>query len=249
MTSVVHYDDRLVGDNHSEFHAHPEFGRPVSYKFRRESGFLGSGFLTGALLVIFLMYYRGGGWEALRPITSLFDFSTQPSEYGPIGGGGQTSPPRSSTSSNLLRVVGSNANLRACPGLDCEVITSLQMGTTVTDLRERETRDAVEWLRVGAGGTEGWVARSLLQVTGAAGSDSSFGQPPPRSNTGPTTLRVRVSGLRMRECPGYNCAEIESLPYGTTITYLGQESIVDSERWYKIRYRSLDGWVSRQDLE
>jgi len=243
MTAVANYDFNISG-----FITHPEFGTAVGYRYKRESGFFSGGLLSGILTILLLLYF-GGGPYALRPITFVANKKAKEKylqeqkylEDRDKGGGGGGVPPPAVIFYQLRT---QNVNLRICPGLDCEPIYTLQLGMQIADAKGREYRDNIEWVRVSVNGREGWVSRSLLQGPGEGPPQPSQRPPDVAAN-----LRVRISDIWLRECPGLSCKEIEPLPLGAPVADLGQSRPIDAEWWIKIRYGSREGWVVRNTLE
>jgi SH3 domain-containing protein len=247
MTAVANFDENFALKSFPGFITDPEFGRAAGYQYKKESGYFSGGLLSGILAILLLLYF-GGGPYALRPITFVADRKAKEKyleeqrylqDRTTNGGGGPLTPP-----SAFYQIRTENVNMRICPGLDCEPIYTLQPGMQIADARGREYRDNIEWIRVSVNGREGWVSRNLLIAPGDA--------PPPQRPpdvAGPNNLRVRISDIWLRECPGLNCREVEPLPLGALVANLGQSKPVDAEWWIKIRYGNREGWVVRNTLE
>lgn len=249
MTAVANLD---APDLYSRFIHHPELGIPAGYRYKRESGFFSGGLLSGILAILLLLYF-GGGPYALKPITFVADrkakekyieeqkyLEERHKDKEGIGGGPHPT--------NFYEVVTANVNMRMCPGLDCEPVYTLQPGMQIENLKERDYRDNIEWVRVGVNGRQGWVSRNLLVGPGDVPPPQ---QAPPQRlpDGGPNSLRVRISDIWLRECPGLNCREVEPLPLGALVANLGESRPVDAEWWVKIRYGNREGWVVRNTLE
>jgi Bacterial SH3 domain len=247
MTAVATYDEKIALGNFSGFTTQPEFGMPVGYRFKRDTGFFSGGLLSGILTILLLLYF-GGGSPALQPITFVANKKAKeryledrrileeirrgdPENRGPGSG------------TILYEINRAGVNMRVCPGLDCEPIYTLQPGMQIIDAGGREIRDNIDWIRVNVNGREGWVSRRYLQLPGGPTP------PPPGNPIGPDSLRVRISDIWLRECAGLNCREIEPLPLGALVANLGQSRPVDGDWWIKIRYGAREGWVIRNTLE
>jgi len=246
MTAVANYDKNFALGGFSGFITQPEFGTPVGYRFKRDTGFFSGGLLSGILAILLLLYF-GGGPYALRPITFVADRKAKERylEDQKILIEIRKGPdyPGVPTGRTIYELRSANVNMRICPGLDCEPIYALQPGMEIVDAGGREFRDGVDWIRVSVNGREGWVSRRYLLGPG---------DPPisaPVNPVGPDNLRVRVSDIWLRECPGLICREIEPLPLGAAVANLGQSRPVDAEWWVKIRYGAREGWVIRNVLE
>jgi Bacterial SH3 domain len=219
----------------------------MSYPFKRDTGFFSGGLLSGILTILLLLYF-GGGPYALRPITFVADRKAKERyledrkilEEIRNDPGRRPQPGPTAT----YEVRSPNVNMRICPGLDCEPIYTLQPGMQIADTGGGEFRDGIDWIRVSVNGREGWVSRRYLHIPG-----SQPLPPPPPNTVGANRLRVRISDIWLRECPGLNCREIEPLPLGALVADMGQSTPVDAEWWIKIRYGSRAGWVIRNTLE
>lgn len=243
MTAVADYDLNFSG-----FITHPEFGTAVGYRYKKETGLFSGGLLSGILTILLLLYF-GGGPYALRPITFVGNrrakekyledqryLEDRDKGVVVVGAGGPPPP------AFFYQLRTPNVNLRICPGLDCEPIYTLQPGMQIADARGKEYHDNIEWVRVSVNGREGWVSRSLLQGPADVAS-------PPRPPESTNNLRVRISDIWLRECPGLSCREIEPLPLGALVAGLGESRPADAEWWVKIRYGNREGWVVRNTLE
>jgi Bacterial SH3 domain len=245
MTAVATYDENFTPGSFSGLTTHPGFGMPVSYKFKRDTGFFSGGLLSG-IITILLLLYLGGGPNALQPITFVVNkkakdkYQEDRRILEEIRRNPENLPPQ--TGAIIYGVRSPNVNMRICPGLDCDVIYTLQPGMQIADAGAREYSDYIDWIRVSVNGREGWVSRRLLLLPG---------DPPPTivNPVGPDSLRVRISDIWLRECPGLTCREIEPLPLGALVANLGQSRPVDAEWWIRIRYGSREGWVIRNTLE
>jgi hypothetical protein len=246
MTAVASYDENLAPGSLSGFTTHPEFGTPMSsHLSRKDTGFFSGGLLSGILTILLLLYF-GGGPPAIQPITFVVNkrakdqykadqqLLAQCRNLGAI----QNPPP----GTTIYEIRNPNVNMRMCPGFDCDPIYTLQPGMQIADAGGREFRHGIDWIRVSVNGREGWVSRGLLHIPGSP-------LPPTPDPVGPNSLRVRISDIWLRECPGLTCREIEPLPLGTLVTNLGDSRPVDAEWWIRIRYGSREGWVIRNTLE
>jgi hypothetical protein len=245
MTAVANYDEKFALGSFTGFATHPEFGTPVGYRFKRDTGFFSGGLLSGILTILLLLYF-GGGPIALRPITFVADrkakerYLEDQRVLEEIRRDPEHRLPR--PDSTIYEVRSSSVLMRICPGLDCEPILTLQPGMQIEDARGREFRDNIEWARVSVNGREGWVSRRYLIRPGEQLQR-------PDDPIAPNNLRVRISDIWLRECPGLTCREIEPLPLGASVAGLGQSRPVDAEWWVKIRYGAREGWVVRNTLE
>jgi hypothetical protein len=66
------------------------------------------------------------------------------------------------------RLTTENINLRAGPGAECEIVRVLDQGTEVTVTSGPVDADDRLWVRVEAGGDEGWLADEFLGEAGAS---------------------------------------------------------------------------------
>lgn len=66
---------------------------------------------------------------------------------------------------------------------------------------------------------------------------------------GSQTMRVKLNGLSVHKCPGYECETVATLPLGAQVSLLGQCNTSAGEEWCRIRSGNGEGWVSRYYLE
>jgi hypothetical protein len=246
MTAVATYDENFAPGSLSGFTTHPEFGTPMSsHLSRKDTGFFSGGLLSGILTILLLLYF-GGGPPAIQPITFVFNKRAREQSLADRKlleqcRNGEV-PPVIRPGSIIYEIRNANVNMRICPGFDCDPVYTLQPGMQIADAGGREFRHGVDWIRVSANGREGWVSRGLLHLPGSP--------PPPSPNpVGPNSLRVKISDIWLRECPGLTCREIEPLPLGALVTNLGDSRPADAEWWIRIRYGPREGWVIRNTLE
>jgi len=74
-----------------------------------------------------------------------------------------TTATTSASSGTVLRVKLNKLTVHRCPGYDCEILSSLPLGTKVVLLGDRDGSLGEEWCRVRAGKVEGWVSRYYLE--------------------------------------------------------------------------------------
>ncbi|MBK9315884.1 MAG: SH3 domain-containing protein [Acidobacteria bacterium] len=160
-----------IWDGRSGYFARPHALNPVYKQQGRDFGLVLLGFLLGVVLLVGLMWYRGGSSDSgISTITNILDFRRKTPEsnqnVGPNGGLitpqqpiQQATPFRAST----LRVKVDNLTLRSCAGFDCSSLTTLPRGATVSLLGERQFAHDQEWVKVRIGSQEGWVSRYFLE--------------------------------------------------------------------------------------
>ncbi|MBK8316359.1 MAG: SH3 domain-containing protein [Acidobacteria bacterium] len=147
MTAAVNYDVPVV----SQYQG-------------RDFGQILLGFFLGIVVIMLLLYYRGGS-GSLIPITSMFDRyrSSPATNPPPTTSRGRIEEGSVIPGARALRVKVDNLNLRTCPGFDCQPVATLPRGIAVTDLGQREFSSGQEWFKIRVGNYEGWVIRYYLE--------------------------------------------------------------------------------------
>lgn len=159
--------------------------RSDTLEYRRDYGFGFGGFLVGVALILLIFWYRGGFTIGSGPL-SIFDFRSRQDpdtlatstpipvydssddyngsgQYTRPSQNGQTGSRNGRGRTGELRVRVSNLQMRRCPGEECQRIATLPLGANVALLGQRDFVYDQEWVRVRAGGQDGWVNRYYLE--------------------------------------------------------------------------------------
>jgi hypothetical protein len=96
-------------------------------------------------------------------------------------------PPAAAVVRPTLFVAVNRLNLRACPGMDCPKISSLQRNEEVEKIG-----DADDWsqIKVKSSGTIGWVSSRYLSATPVAAPPEIVAPPPPEGVTPPPAVEM-----------------------------------------------------------
>jgi uncharacterized protein YraI len=149
------------------------------------------------------------------------------------GSGGQIIP-------NVVGLVvnASLLNVRAADNLRATVLERIRGGSLVTVLARNA---AATWLRVRTpSGVIGWVNARYIQTNlpnlRSLPVDSATGVAPQ-----PTGVRGQlISGLRLREGPGFTFRQYFVIEWGQTVDLIGRSS---DGQWYETIYNGQRGWI------
>jgi uncharacterized protein YgiM (DUF1202 family) len=137
-----------------------------------------------------------------------------------------------------------SVNLRAEPGLDGELLTTLPAGTSGTVLAGPETVDGSDWYQLDLGGNTGWVAREFLAFgEGATASVGSAGTDASTAST--VSATVSAASLNVRDAAGLSGSVIATLAGGQSITVISGAVEADGYSWYQVETPDgTTGWVA-----
>lgn len=133
-------------------------------------------------------------------------------------------------------------NYRDCPSLSCTKLGKIDFDTSWAVLGR--TSDSV-WANLDVGGVSVWALSEWLSFSGG-----DFNTVPVTWDDGlddelPDGIPIRAVGnVKLRECPGFNCARITYVPWGTQVVVTGKSS---NGYWLKIAYNDPElgvvyGW-------
>ena len=140
-------------------------------------------------------------------------------------------------------------NVRIAPALGHEVIGVLQMGQAVPATgRSGNGR----WYRINYFGEEGWVERTVVNVSGDP-AGLPLGDPPiapfdlgdgpragPSSHFGSATIRLPESGIRFRAGPSEGYFVIGNVPRYEVLSVTGRSP---NNTWLQVNFRGQLGWI------
>ncbi|MBN2471745.1 MAG: SH3 domain-containing protein [Anaerolineae bacterium] len=141
-------------------------------------------------------------------------------------------------------------NVRVAPALGHEVIGALHMGQTVSATgRSGNGR----WYRIDFFGEEGWVERTVVNVSGDV-SVLPLGDPPiapfdlgdgpragPGNYFGNATIRLPESGIRFRAGPGDGYFVFGNVPRYEVLSVTGRNI---NGTWLQVNFRGTLGWIA-----
>ncbi|GAB4575934.1 MAG: hypothetical protein Kow0077_29910 [Anaerolineae bacterium] len=141
-------------------------------------------------------------------------------------------------------------NVRVAPAIGHEVIGVLQRGQVVPAYgRSGNGR----WYRINFNGEEGWVERTVVDVTGDP-SVLPLGDPPiapldlgdgpragPSGAAGNATIRLPESGIRLRSGPSKAYFMISNVPRYEVLSVTGRSP---NGTWLQVNFRGQLGWIA-----
>ena len=126
---------------------------------------------------------------------------------------------------STLKTTGS-VNLRASSSTSASIVRTLPANTSV-EVLENESNG---WSRVRHNGTTGYIRSDLLSESGSSSAQAI------------ATLRT-IGGVNFRTGPSTNASKIRTLPAGTSVDVLENES----NGWSRVRHNGTVGYI-RSDL-
>lgn len=152
-------------------------------------------------------------------------------------------------------------DLRAGPGLSCEVIDELPANTSVAPRGVAVRADGVGWQLVEVDGVAGWVYAALVEPSDEEGTAAPSPTAATVANAEPCDPPVplppvRESGdrtvtgpLNLREGPATSCGIVRLLPPGTEVEPRSGEYFADGRAWMLVEVDGADGWVATEYLQ
>lgn len=131
-----------------------------------------------------------------------------------------------------------NLNARSGPGLEYEVVDTLNKGEVYSIVKEED-----EWSQIQLDNDKkGWVANYLIaKIDGDSSSTTDEKQEKEKaSNTG----LINVNSLNFRTAPSLDAAIVGKLDQDTVVTILSER-----DNWVEIQYAEQVGWVSEEYIQ
>jgi len=125
---------------------------------------------------------------------------------------------------DTVQVVDGNLNLRDDFGLDAEVLTVLEEGTTATVLDGPEEADGYGWYELDVDGSVGWAAGDFLALAAAEDPDFAEGD----------TVVVVGGNLNLRADAGLDAEILDVMTEGSRATVLSGPVTADGLPWYEL---------------
>ncbi len=148
--------------------------------------------------------------------------------------------PSSETAESQLRPISNAINIRSGPGERFEKIGLLYEDETAVVLGSDPFTD---WYEIRTEeGQEGWVAATVVELSGSVAFTSASPTPCPQITADPDTtrLRVTINLAFIRSGPGQNYPVIDAVSRGSTISVLGHVN----GAWFNIRLPDGGrGWI------
>jgi uncharacterized protein YraI len=154
---------------------------------------------------------------------------------------------RQTASTDLFVTTQFRVNVRSGPGLEYTRIGILTFADSL-DITGQNA-DAT-WLRVNFNGQEGWVAASVVQVTGdvegapvvEAGEGATLigaGTPAPTTDSGPVTISTRYN-TNLRSSFSTSADILTRIPFNTELVPEGR---TNDSNWLMVTFDDQTGWV------
>jgi N-acetylmuramoyl-L-alanine amidase len=142
------------------------------------------------------------------------------------------------SSSGLTAVTTSNLNLRANPGTQSPLITTIPRGTQLP-VHSIATYKGESWLQVSYQGQRGYVAAAYTELKSTA--PPAEAKPPAQGSD--QLVATTTANLNVRTSPGIHSPRIGLLPQGTRVTV---EEIVEhqGETWLRITYQGQTAYIA-----
>jgi murein DD-endopeptidase MepM/ murein hydrolase activator NlpD len=199
-------------------------------------------FSAGAGIALILSAAAGPTWSA-----SAQDFDISVSSVSDLSG--------------LTAIAGGDGdgvNVRAEPGLDSDIVTTVPDGTVVdlrVDMVDTVRQDDLRWWPVSVDGVDGWIAGPWLQDSDGAASSSSGDSPSESSGEFASGSYVRAvtdddTGVNVRDEPSLSGDVLTGIPDGDIVQIMdGPVTDDDGNTWYKITNGDVTGYASAEWLE
>ncbi|WP_114570051.1 N-acetylmuramoyl-L-alanine amidase [Exiguobacterium flavidum] len=144
-----------------------------------------------------------------------------------------------------VNVTGTDLNVRRAPKfptpMSANIVAKLKHGTKVV-VTGKAKGEGMDWFRIEAGATKGYVAASYIKKAKATGTIDWTG----------TTLYSRLKGdtLTVHAAPSYSSPSVAEVPYGGTMKRLSPLPIgryfskAANNYWYQVEVDGVIGYVS-----
>lgn len=139
-----------------------------------------------------------------------------------------------------VEVIVPDANLRANPGVDASLVTTMALGAALTIQDGPTTTDGYAWYEVSGDPGRGWCASFLLQLTASApaGGDFAVGD----------VVFVDTDAVNLRSQPALGSSVVAVLPNGATGLVTGGPTDQDGYLWYRLETDAGNGWAAGEFL-
>ncbi|MGC9124526.1 MAG: N-acetylmuramoyl-L-alanine amidase [Caldisericaceae bacterium] len=141
------------------------------------------------------------------------------------------------------RVNTESLNVRAGPGREFKLVSTLPQGNKISVTRIVTRSDKEEWYKFKASNGQyyfvaGWYTEKFSQAT----PTPSNPEPSPASNT--TTQTAATSDyLNLREGPSTDYSKIALIDKGDAVQIVGAAKNANGELWAQVVYKSFTGWA------
>lgn len=197
-------------------------------------------FSTGAGIALLLSAIAGPAWSA-----SAQDFDISVNSIADLSG--------------LTAIAGGDGdgvNVRAEPGLDSDIVTTVPDGTVVdlrVDMVDTVRQDDLRWWPISVDGVDGWIAGPWLQDSN--GAESSSDSPASSSGEFESGSYVRAvtddnTSVNVRDEPSLAGDVLTGILDGDIVQVMdGPATDDDGHAWYKVTNGDVTGYASAEWLE
>jgi len=142
---------------------------------------------------------------------------------------------------DTVTVIVDRSNLRASPGTNYSVVTTMPVGTTLTISDGPATNGGYTWYEVTGDVGDGWVASTLIELQSSNGGSGKF-------KNGDTVV-VSTDLLNLRDAPGLGGNVVAKMPTGTQGTVIDGPQTSGGYDWFKLNTSSATGWAADAYLD
>ena len=147
-------------------------------------------------------------------------------------------------------VTNDTVNVRAQPGTDAQVLTTLAGNTQVS-----VTGETANWFKVNINGNTGYIRKDFLvygntanaqtntDANAAAGGSQASAELNTATNYGSAVTLYASSDVNVRSSPGTDGGVINSLPAGTSVTVVGE-----TDNWFIVSIGGNTSYISKSFL-
>jgi uncharacterized protein YraI len=202
----------------------------------------------GSVTDVSIRFIDEDGATATPPPTAApsAEPSVTPNLSGPI-------PPQAAASPGPLegrtpgwRIAGTDrqgVRLRESPSAQSNTVGSVIEGAIVDPVEGPVTSDGGSWIRVQAGGRQGWVPDRYLEPPAIAAAPAPSAAASPGVPTGFVIGRTDGAGANVRESPSTSAPVLGNLREGSMVQPIEGPVPVDGRAWQKVQGNGLEGWV------
>jgi uncharacterized protein YgiM (DUF1202 family) len=157
-----------------------------------------------------------------------------------LAGARETIPDPDYSPGQIVETTTEGANLRALPGTDGDVVTSLSFGSVFQVIEGPTTVDDYVWYHVDGSAGSGWLATSTFGPSDAA--------PPAGKFAVGEEVVIDTDMLNIRENPSLKGLITATLPYMAPAVITKGPMPANGYKWYQVKTESGTGWSAEQYL-
>ncbi len=139
-------------------------------------------------------------------------------------------------------------NLRSGPGLDCRVVTQIDLGATVRVVGESVVADGLDWVPVEVGDRNGFLYLGNVEPVDPSDRFATEVCSPIVTDPIGASLAVGTDQLNFRSGPSTLCDVIDQLAYGEEVVVAGESIDRGGREWTPVLVGSTQGFVATAGL-